>query len=305
MAPYQPTPKTSNLLTISLHIRQNVNLTTTTKINPQKTSSHTTTSDLSEDSFTATLKIKPKSDIERKRLQTAISHATLIQEQKAILRQNLDAIEELSDIPLGDSATLAETERFLDAMVDFQGSDYDALIEERHVNGRCGYALCANAPRKALPKAPWMKNRGQDMWCSDACAKKALYIKAQLSETPAWERRAGDRNPLVLYGGSQASSSPQQMQLPVRQKETPAKSSERELAYERGEVDTVAAAKMGRVLAAQVQENSIISSVMPPTATSFADSDVHDLIEGYQPRGVQQGNRITIKSGDADSEEDD
>ncbi|CAD0095570.1 unnamed protein product [Aureobasidium vineae] len=270
----------------------------------KKTSSHTNTSDPS-DSLTATLKIKPKSDIERKRLQTAISHATLIQEQKAILRKNLDAIEELSDIPLESCASVAETERFLDAMVDFQGSDYDALIEERHVNGRCGYALCANAPRKALPKAPWIKDRGQEMWCTDACAKKALYIKAQLSETPAWERRAGDRNPLVLYGGSQTSSSPQQMQLPVRQKATPTEISGRELAYERGEVDTVAAAKMDMVLAAQVQENSIISSVMPPTATSFADSDVHDLIEGYQPRGVQQGNRITIKSEDADSEHED
>ncbi|KAI4721176.1 hypothetical protein E4T48_02527 [Aureobasidium sp. EXF-10727] len=270
----------------------------------KKTSSHTSSSDPS-DSLTANLKIKPKSDLERKRLQTAISHATLIQEQKAILRKNLDAIEELSDIPVEGAASMAETERFLDAMVDFQASDYDALIEERHVNGRCGYALCANAPREAKPKAPWIKNRGQEMWCTDACAKKALYIKAQLSETPAWERRAGDRNPLVLYGGSQATSSTEQMQLPVRQKAAPKNTSERELAYERGEVDTVAAAKMDKVLAAQVQENSIISSVMPPTATSFADRDVHDLIEGYQPRGVQQGNHITIKSEDADSEQED
>ncbi|KAI4725802.1 hypothetical protein E4T49_06415 [Aureobasidium sp. EXF-10728] len=270
----------------------------------KKTSSHTSSSDPS-DSLTANLKIKPKSDLERKRLQTAISHATLIQEQKAILRKNLDAIEELSDIPVDAAASTAETERFLDAMVDFQASDYDALIEERHVNGRCGYALCANAPRKAKPKAPWIKNRGQELWCTDNCAKKALYIKAQLSETPAWERRAGDRNPLVLYSGSQTTSSAEQMQLPVRQKPAPTNTSERELAYERGEVDTVAAAKMDKVLAAQVQENSIISSVMPPTATKFADSDVHDLIEGYQPRGVQQGNRITIESEDADSEQED
>ncbi|KAG9664178.1 hypothetical protein KCU90_g19446, partial [Aureobasidium melanogenum] len=94
------------------------------------------------------------------------------------------------------------------------------------------------------------------------------------------------------------------MQLPVRPKATPASNS-RDLAYERGEIDKVADAKMDKVLKAEVQENSVISSVMPPTQTRFADSDVHDLIEGYQPRGVQQGNRITIKSEDVDSDEED
>lgn len=184
------------------------------------------------------------------------------------------------------------------------------MIEERHVNGRCGYTLCANAPRKAVTKAPWMKSKGVENWCSDDCAKKALYVKAQLSETPAWERRAGDRNPLVLYGGAAAAKTPvpaqagMQMQLTVRQK-TQSAADERDLAYERGEVDRVADAKMDKVLKAEVQENSVTSSVMPPTQTTFAGSDVHDLIEGYQPRGVPQGNRVTIKSEDADSDEED
>ena len=188
-------------------------------------------------------------------------------------------------------------------MVDFQPSDYDALIEERHVNGRCGYTLCANAPRKQGPKAPWLKNKVEN-WCSDDCAKKALYVKAQLSETPAWERRAGDRTPLVLYGGAGAAKTTQTTQLPLRQKPTSLAYDNRDLAYERGEVDKVADAKMDKVIKAEVQENSVISSVMPPTTTRFADSDVHDLIEGYQPRGVQQGNRITIKSGDSDEEDE-
>ena len=191
-------------------------------------------------------------------------------------------------------------------MVDFQPSDYDALIEERHVNGRCGYTLCANAPRKQGPKAPWLRNKVEN-WCSDDCAKKALYVKAQLSETPAWERRAGDRTPLVLYGGAGAAAAAkttQTTQLPLRQKPTSTVYDDRDLAYERGEVDKVADAKMDKVIKAEVQENSVISSVMPPTTTRFADSDVHDLIEGYQPRGIQQGNRITIKSGDSDEEDE-
>ncbi|KAG9943325.1 hypothetical protein KCU85_g8789, partial [Aureobasidium melanogenum] len=260
------------------------------------------------------LKIKPKSDAERRRLETAIQHAHLIQEQKSILAQNLNYIEELSDYPADTTASASEISAFLDYMVSFQPSDYDALIEERHVNGRCGYTLCANAPRKAAVKAPWQKSKGVENWCSEDCARKALYVKAQLSETPAWERRAGERNPLVLYGGTKPSttSTPAktqtesqtgtQMQLPLRTKAQSA-IDERDLAYERGEIDKVADAKMDKVLKAQVQENSVISSVMPPTQTKFADADVHDLIEGYQPRGKQQGNRIVVKGEDGDSDE--
>lgn len=273
----------------------------------KKTSSHNSSPLDSSLPPNTNLKIRPKSDAERKRLETAIQHAHLIQEQKAILAKNLDYIEELSDYPASSSATVSETTAFLEYMLSFQPSDYDALIEERHVNGRCGYTLCANAPRKAVAKAPWQKGKGVENWCSDDCAKKALYVKAQLSETPAWERRAGDRNPLVLYGGTAAAKTPSpagtQIQLPVRTKAKTA-ADERNLAYERGEIDKVADAKMDKVLKAEVQENSIMSSVTPPTQTRFADSDVHDLIEGYQPRGVQQGNLITIKSEDADSDQE-
>ncbi|KAI5198040.1 hypothetical protein E4T39_07013 [Aureobasidium subglaciale] len=246
--------------------------------------------------------IKPKSDSERKRLETAIQHAHLIQEQKSILRRNLDAIEELSDYPSSSTASDAETQTFLTYMISFQPSDYDALIEERHVNDRCGYTLCPNPPRKPAVKAPWLRNRVEN-WCSDACAKKALYVKAQLDETPAWERRAGDKNPLVLYDDKKSvQGETAQMQLPVREKPKLRVADEKELAYERGEVSRVEDEKMDRVLKTEVLENTTVSAVMPPTQTSFADSALHDLIEGYQPRGVQQGNRIVIKSEDTDSE---
>lgn len=262
------------------------------------------------DSSLSNLKIKPKSDAERRRLETAIQHAHLIQEQKSILAQNLNYIEELSDYPAGPSPTSTEIFAFLEFCRSFQPGDYDALIEERHVNGRCGYTLCPNPPRKAVVKAPWQKSKGVENWCSEDCARKALYVKAQLSETPAWERRAGDRNPLVLYGTTAATKSstpapaPAAQTLPLRTK-TQSATDERHLAYERGEIDKVADAKMDKVLKAEVQENSVISSVMPPTQTKFADADVHDLIEGYQPRGKQQGKRIVVKGEDGDSDEED
>lgn len=256
------------------------------------------------DDLPTNLKIQPKSDAERKRLEVAVQHARLIQEQKAIMIANLDAIEELSEYPASDTPTEAEINAFLGYMISFQPGDYDALIEERHVNDRCGYTLCPNPPRKPV-RAPWLKNRGVENWCSDDCAKRALYIKAQLDETPAWERRAGEKNPLVLYGANKQPAQGTQMQLPVREKAPQKDTDDRDLAYERGEVTKVSETKMDRVLKTEVLENKTVSSVMPPTQTRFADSSVHDLIEGYQPRGVQKGNRITIKSEDSDSDEED
>jgi hypothetical protein len=242
---------------------------------------------------TTTLDIHPKSDAERKRLQVAIQHAHLIQEQKAILRANLDAIEELCEYPASSTPTEAETRAFLHYMTCFQPSDYDALIEERHVYDRCGYTLCANPPRKSNARAPWLRAKAALAWCSDDCAKRALYIKAQLDETPAWERRAGqDRNPIVLYGsanGALSSASSPQLELPVREK------NHRDLAYERGEVKHIQDSRIDKVIKANVLENK------------FADSSIHNLIEGYQPRGnpriTTQGGASTV-SFQVDSDED-
>lgn len=39
-----------------------------------------------------------------------------------------------------------------------------------------------------------------DMWCSKDCAKRAKYIRIQLSELPAWERTEGTKNRYNLLG---------------------------------------------------------------------------------------------------------
>lgn len=78
----------------------------------------------------------------------------------------------------------------------FQPSDYDDLIEERNVNDLCGYALCAKPRRKTGSGGQWkitgsgeiVKRRDLEKWCSQQCAKRALYVKVQLNETAAWER---------------------------------------------------------------------------------------------------------------------
>ena len=249
---------------------------------------------------TSTLPITPKSDAERKRLEVAVQHAHLIQEQKAIMRANLDAIEALSEYPASSSPTQTETDTFLSLLVSFQPSDYDALIEERHVNNLCGYTLCANPPRKVDIKRPWLKSKGSENWCSDDCAKRALYLKAQLDETPAWERRAGASTAFVLYN---------ERKLPVRVKQENAHNDQshtdqRDLAVERGEVSKVSDSKMDKVLKTEILENKSVGTALPPAQTSFADSSVHDLIEGYQPRSKQKGSSVAFKSEDSDDDDD-
>lgn len=239
-------------------------------------------------------KIVPKSDAERQRLGVAVEHARLIQEQKAIMRANLDAVEELSLYPASSSPSEAETSTFLSRMLSFQPSDYDALIEERHVNGLCGYTLCANSPRKQTVVRPWLQTKGAENWCSDDCAKRALYVKAQLGETPAWERRAGATTPIVLYG---AKSLPVRGKSQVKEEQTTADLRELESERVGGKVSEV---KMDKVLKADILENKTASSAMPPAQVTFAGSDVHDLIEGYQPKGVQKGSQITFKNEDSD-----
>lgn len=94
------------------------------------------------------------------------------------------------------------------ALVPFQPSDYENLILERNIEGRCGYVLCPEEHRREDPKAKFRiiwgpkgsgpGGRGKEMkvvpkeqlekWCSDKCAERAMYIQVQLSEQPAWER---------------------------------------------------------------------------------------------------------------------
>lgn len=52
-----------------------------------------------------------------------------------------------------------------------------------------------------VPKEKW------EMWCSDACAERALYIRVQLAQEPVWERRGQDTREVVLLEEGRSSSS--------------------------------------------------------------------------------------------------
>ncbi|EFW13735.1 hypothetical protein D8B26_003734 [Coccidioides posadasii str. Silveira] len=146
-------------------------------------------------------------------LAIALHHARHIQARKDTEAAILSYIELLMTLPSDPDADPAspseeDVSTFKSALVPFQPSDYDNLILERNIDGRCGYTLCPKDHRKEDPKAKFRivwgpkgsgpGGRGKEMkvvpkeqlekWCSDKCAERALYVRVQLSEEPAWER---------------------------------------------------------------------------------------------------------------------
>lgn len=160
-------------------------------------------------------KARPGTD--PRHLAIALHHAHRIQAQKEAEALILDRILELVTFPPSLSADPAspsseDAKAFKVALRPFQPSDYDNLILERNIEGLCGYGLCPREHRKEDPKAKnrivWGPKgsgpggRGREMkivpreklemWCSEECAERAMYVKVQLQEQPVWERSARD-----------------------------------------------------------------------------------------------------------------
>jgi hypothetical protein len=144
--------------------------------------------------------------------QIALAHARILQQQKDLELLILSAIETLSTYPpdrpspsshpaSSSSPSPADALSFKALIRPFQPSDYDDLIEERNILGRCGYVLCPRPRRGQLggkftlvnhnrPDFAIVETKDVAKWCSDRCARRALYVKVQLNETAAWERVA-------------------------------------------------------------------------------------------------------------------
>jgi hypothetical protein len=162
---------------------------------------------LKKTSYPATSASKSREDRNR---EVALYHANLLQERKDIELQILLNIETLIDYPLASkpydasNPSPSDVRNFKDLIHTFQPSDYDALIVERNINEHCGYSLCpkdrvkdgGGGKYRLVGKTGKAKDfkvveKGElEKWCSSACAKRAMYVKVQLSETPAWERES-------------------------------------------------------------------------------------------------------------------
>ncbi|KAG8668686.1 hypothetical protein FPOAC2_07986 [Fusarium poae] len=147
---------------------------------------------------------KPKSIQERNAdpKEIALAHANIIQHRKELEAEILDSLVILSEYPHvreppynASNPASSDIADFKTHVRLFQPSDYDDLIIERNVNDLCGYTLCARPRRNMGPGGQWkitsngiMKREDLEKWCSQQCARRALYVKVQLNETAAWER---------------------------------------------------------------------------------------------------------------------
>jgi hypothetical protein len=156
--------------------------------------------------------VPPKPSKEDHDREIALYHANLIQQRKDIELEILLSTERLIDFPLSIHSTAAnpapsDVSLFKTLLQPFQPSDYDCLIQERNINDHCGYTLCSNPRAKDGSKGKYrilgMSGKAKDFrvvereelekWCSEDCARRAMYVKVQLGERPAWERTASTR----------------------------------------------------------------------------------------------------------------
>src|SRR5579862_7015950 len=151
----------------------------------------------------------PSASKEERDRETAIYHAEIIQQRKDLELLILNSTEALIDFP--SPATIDPADPHHDdasavrsLLVPFQPSDYDGLVQERNIEGKCGYVLCPHARSLQDTKAQFrilhvgrqegglkiVPREHLEKWCSEACQRRAMYVRVQLSEEPAWMREA-------------------------------------------------------------------------------------------------------------------
>jgi hypothetical protein len=252
---------------------------------------------------------KAQIEKDKRNLDLALQHAHRIQYQKDVETTILNSITALLDFPSSSTFTAREALAFTTLVKNFQPSDYDSLIEERRIDKKCGYTLCPNPPRSVTlgSSAAWKLKKGAGDWCSDHCAKKALYVKTQLSEVPAWERVREQMPDIQLHEDDQPPESD-----PVVRRANRAKrvnewrtkvANDDELAMERGEKST-------SFLPNQVMTSGIVekkTGVAKPPEMEGDFVTPYGLIEGHAPRRVVAKSKRGNSGGgdDVDVEGDD
>ncbi|KAK7956803.1 uncharacterized protein PG986_006025 [Apiospora aurea] len=250
----------------------------------------------------------------------AIHHATIIHDRRQISDAISDSVIALSKLP-SESAELPPTAAspsdddavaFTSQIRLFQPSDYEDLIEERNCLGKCGYVLCPK-PRTKVNQTGEFKlvnfglkdfaivpKKEMERWCSQTCARRAMYIKVQLNETAAWERAGIEGIQIELYqepgsskAGKKASNPAEDLAKDLRslklEADRKAASDARELALERG--DTGDKTKMRRV-AVKVKEKDVSEAPAEPSLDQ--NEDGHLLLEGYKPKFDAQAQKDRV-----------
>ena len=240
--------------------------------------------------------------------ETALYHANLIQQRKdveSLILSSTEALLELPSTPDADPARPSSSDAAFakNALKSFQPSDYDALITERNINHQCGYVLCPKDNRTQNTKAKYRilreKGKGADAlrfvkkeslekWCSDDCGRRALYVKVQLNEEPAWERRGEINGDILLLDDTQddlggAETLIQSMQnLDIEHPEEDMINKLKSLAIERGE--NRAPSRSFGLAEVNIQETPGDGNVYAPSNALTDGGNNAFSVEGYNPR---------------------
>lgn len=244
--------------------------------------------------------------------ETALYHANLIQQQKDIELEILLSTERLIDFPLSSNSTATNPEQsdvilFKSLLQPFQPNDYDCIIQERNISERCGYALCPN-PRatdglKGKYRIIGKTGKAKDFkvvpreelekWCSEDCARRAMYVRVQLSERPAWERAASTCL-VELMDEKKTEAEKREAQLAEDLRKLNLGNSQRgmqnaELAFERGDRGAVT---MDGLVDVFIKEKVVTGAVEAPSLDcddlNGRLAEMHLSLEGYTPSSFER-----------------
>ncbi|KAL2036522.1 hypothetical protein N7G274_010752 [Stereocaulon virgatum] len=248
---------------------------------------------------------------EGRNIETALYHAQLLQQRKDVEALILASTESLLDLPTSSTAdpahpSSADSILVRNSLRPFRPSDYDSLIEERNINKRCGYVLCPrpNSLQNTIAKYRILNGQGKrndalrfverqtlERWCSDDCGKRALHIKVQLSEEPAWTRTATDGAVVLLEdkhviqrGADGKADLIEQMKiLDIDPDGVQLAAQLKALAIERG--DGIAPSRSCGLTETHIRERIKIDGPVLPLEPPIVDGRTHKLhgaIEGHQ-----------------------
>ncbi|KAG9247771.1 Rtr1/RPAP2 family-domain-containing protein [Calycina marina] len=253
-------------------------------------------------------------------MEIALYHANLIQQQKDIAYTILESLEALIEYPLAPSHTApnpspVDTKNFKSMLKPFTTSDYDDLIEERNINNKCGYVLCEKANQKdgmgGRFRIAWsgrdtkiVEKRETEKWCSNECAKRALYVRVQLSERPAWERNAFEDAAIDLLDEPQISATKGIEQEMHKMKISADGQDQRNLSLERN--NKTISSRSG-LLADEIKENFGTGEVKAPSLGRTRElgerlDTLHLNLEGHTPKFDHTGERADGSDEDLDTD---
>jgi RNA polymerase II-associated protein 2 len=236
--------------------------------------------------------------------QVALQHAKILQQRRDLADRISDSIISLSKFPLDRSSrehlssSPTDIASFKSQIRLFQPGDYDDLIEERNSNKLCGYALCSRPRRRVAAGGQWkLMNYGRqdfgimpvkelEKWCSQACAKQALYIKVQLNETAAMERVGIDSIQIDLLNEKSHDDATERLARELDslkiEAEKKAMKDAKDLALERGMTGAGETTKAQPNVKVSIREKDTVTATPPSLATDGDDG--HLLLDGYKTK---------------------